>query len=65
MYPHELRCANKLHAVVVAPGVLEFACRSRFCGWEAGRVILHRFEVDTGKLIDTKEYKSIELKKEE
>lgn len=62
---HELRCASKLHAVVVAPGTLEVACRSRYCGWESGKVILHRFEVETGKLLGTREYKTIEIQDRE
>lgn len=62
---HELRCHTKLHAIVVGLDMVEIACRSRRCGWEAGRVILHRFEISTGKLLDTKEYKTIEVAKEE
>jgi hypothetical protein len=65
MQPHDLRCTSKLHAVVVAPGVLEVACRSRFCGWTAGKVVLHRFQVETGKLLGTTEYKTIEVNKRE
>lgn len=61
----DLRCASRLHGVLVRQGVLEVRCQSRFCGKRKGVVILHQFELDTGKLIDTKEYKDIELKREE
>lgn len=60
---YDLRCASKLHGVVVAPGVLEVACRSRFCGWESGKVILHRFDVENGKLLGTREYKNFEFQR--
>lgn len=59
--PYELRCANKLYGIIVQPGILEVACRSRYCGWRAGKVILHRFEISTGKLLLTKEYKTVDL----
>lgn len=62
---HELRCPTKLHAVVVAPGVVEIACRSNRCGWTAGKVVLHRFDVETGQLLDTREYKTIEMQAKE
>ena len=58
---HELRCASRVHGVIVAPDVLEVRCHSRYCGKRAGVVILHRFEVSTGKLLSTREYKTIEM----
>lgn len=57
----ELRCASKLYGIVVRPGVLEVKCNSRFCGARKGVVVLHWFEMDTGKLLNTKEFKSIDL----
>jgi hypothetical protein len=61
---YELRCANVLHGIVVRPGVLEVACHSRYCGKRPGMILRHWFDIETGKLIDTKEYKTIELKQE-
>lgn len=45
----ELRCPNKLHATVPKDGVIEVRCRSVFCGWKSGIVVLHRFDVHTGQ----------------
>lgn len=45
----ELRCSNKLHAIVADDGVIEVRCRSVFCGYTAGTVVLHRFDVHTGQ----------------
>jgi hypothetical protein len=61
MNEYELRCASRIHGVVVAPDVIEVRCNSRFCGKRAGVVILHRFEFSTGKLLGTKEYKDVKL----
>jgi hypothetical protein len=62
---HELRCASRVHGVVVREDVIEVRCHSRYCGKRAGVIVLHRFEISTGKLLDTKEYKTIEVQKEE
>jgi hypothetical protein len=53
----ELRCDSRLHGVLTDDGVLEIACRSQFCGHEPGVLIVHRFDAETGLLIDTKRYK--------
>lgn len=55
----ELRCPAKKHGEVVIPGtgVLEISCSSRFCGKRAGVVVLHRFDLATGALVDTHSYK--------
>ncbi len=50
----ELRCRGKLHGILVVEdsetdAVVEFKCRSRWCGAAKNRVILHRFNVSTGK----------------
>lgn len=58
----ELRCASRLHGVLVRPGVLEVHCHSRFCGKRSGVIVLHWFDLETGKLIDTKEYQDIDSK---
>jgi hypothetical protein len=59
---YELRCASRIHGLVVRPGVIEVRCQSRFCGKRAGVVILHWFDLETGKLLETKEYQDVELK---
>jgi hypothetical protein len=56
----ELRCPHKLHAIIPEEGVVETACRSSKCGWGPGIVVLHRWSVHTGQLIDTTRYKSPE-----
>lgn len=52
----ELRCDNILHGVL-NDGLVEFKCRSRFCGSGPGVVIIHRFDPISGRLVDTKRYK--------
>ena len=47
----ELRCKGKLHGIITVEGtgVIEFKCRSRWCGAGRNRVILHKFDVATGE----------------
>ena len=50
----ELRCKGKLHGIVVVDdtetkAVIEVKCRSRWCGAGKNRVILHSFNIATGK----------------
>jgi len=52
----ELRCQYRLHGHV-DDGVLEIACRSRFCGKVPGVVVVHRYDLATGKLIETKRFR--------
>lgn len=58
----ELRCENKLHGIVEAE-VFETACGSRFCGASNGVVVLHRFNVANGQLMETKYYKNPDKEK--
>lgn len=53
----DLRCENKKHAVVLDGLVVQVKCGSRFCGAQAGVVVLHHFEALTGRLIKTATYK--------
>lgn len=53
----QMRCAHKLHGIVLDPGVVEIKCNSAFCGYRPGVVVLHRFSADDGHLIETKRYK--------
>lgn len=54
----ELRCASKKHAVLIeeGSGLLEIKCDSRFCGARPGAIVLHRFDLTTGALVDTHKY---------
>ena len=54
----ELRCDNRLHGIMVRPGVFEVVCRNPLCGGGKGTAVLHQFDVKTGRLIETKMYKS-------
>lgn len=60
----ELRCDNKLHGIIVEPSVIEVRCGSRFCGAGKDVVVLHRFDVVTGKLIKTERFKEPNQRKE-
>jgi len=52
----DLRCSSKKHAVLTN-GTIEVRCRSIFCGYEPGKVILHQFDAGSGELLSTKEYR--------
>jgi hypothetical protein len=55
----ELRCGAKLHGTVEdGAGTLEVKCDSRFCGHRSGVVVLHKFDLHTGEVIDTVQYKA-------
>jgi hypothetical protein len=63
----ELRCDSRiLHGIMVTEGsgVLEIPCRSRWCGKRPGVVVLHRFNVCSGELIETLRFSEPELSKE-
>lgn len=51
----ELRCRATMHAKL-ADGLLEIKCRRRSCGAQPGVVVLHRFNIHTGELVDTKRF---------
>lgn len=52
----ELRCDHRLHGHIDGE-VIEFSCRSRLCGKRPGVVVIHRFSLITGKLIETKRFR--------
>lgn len=54
----ELRCPNVLHGIITEQGLLEVDCRSRWCGKEPGNVVLHRFNLETGELVETLKFKA-------
>ena len=55
----DLRCiSKKRHGILDAEGhTLEVKCNSRICGAQRGVVVLHRFNLLTGELIETHKYK--------
>lgn len=68
----EIRCDNGiLFGVIeeedrdgVVTRVLEVKCRSRRCGHEAGAVVLHRFDLETGNIQGTLKFKDPVTRKE-
>lgn len=54
----EFRC-NRLHGILNEHGQLEVTCRSRFCGWEPGIIVLHYFDVATGQLLQTQKFQAM------
>lgn len=57
---NDLRCTSKKHAILVPGEYLEVKCDSRFCGAKRGTVVLHRFDLQTGQMIKTIQYKNPE-----
>lgn len=63
----ELRCDNGiLHGIMVTEGygIIEVPCRSRWCGKVAGVVVLHRFNINTGELVETLRFSEPKVTKE-
>lgn len=62
----ELRCDNgiKFGEVLPEEGLIEVKCRSRRCGHEAGTVVLHRFDLETGEQKGTLQFKDPAYRKE-
>jgi hypothetical protein len=62
----ELRCDNniKFGELFEEDGVLEVRCRSSRCGHEPGVVVVHGFDVETGKLLGTEKYRDPSVTKE-
>lgn len=54
----DLRCDNSILFGVVLEDTLEVKCRSSRCGAGQGVVVLHRFDLKTGRLISTATYKN-------
>lgn len=52
----DVRCPSKKHAVLLDAGILEVKCDSRFCGAKPGIIVLHRFSLETGELLETSRY---------
>jgi hypothetical protein len=58
----ELRCDHTMHGIV-DEGVVEVKCKNNLCGARSGVVVLHRFDIVTGKLLSTNKYQD-PMKKE-
>lgn len=52
----ELRCGAKLHGEIHEEWI-EVKCRSRWCGAINGVVVIHRFDRQSGKLLNTLRFK--------
>jgi hypothetical protein len=64
----ELRCESRLHGELLeleGERAIEVKCRSKFCGHSPGVVVLHRFDLVTGKLLETKRYRELGSKEEQ
>lgn len=53
----ELRCASGILHGIISDGFIEHTCKSRRCGKKPGVVVLHRFSVETGELVETLRFK--------
>lgn len=50
----ELRCDHGiLHGTIGEFGLIEFRCRSKRCGHEPGVIVIHKFNVLTGQMVQT------------
>ena len=62
----ELRCDWKKHAILILEkGLVEVSCDSQLCGRRKGVVVLHRFSVSTGELVETKRYREPPINRRE
>lgn len=53
-----MRCSHKLHGLITETGLVEVSCNSRWCGKEPGTIVLHRFNAETGELVETLKFKA-------
>jgi hypothetical protein len=62
----ELRCPSKKYGELLTPstdeGIIEVRCSSRWCGAEAGVIVLHQFSTESGKLLQTNRYQQPPMK---
>jgi hypothetical protein len=59
----DLRCDSKKFGELLDDSVIEVKCSSKFCGASAGLVILHRFDLRTGKLMETLRFREPDREK--
>lgn len=55
----DIRCENKKHGELTDDGLVEVKCSSRFCGAAPGVVVLHTFDAQTGKLVQTRVFRNV------
>lgn len=54
----DIRCDKKLHAVFNEDeSWIELRCRSRWCGYYPGVVVIHRFSTLNWELVDTRVFR--------
>lgn len=54
----ELRCDHKMHGVLDGDAcTIEVKCSNNLCGAKSGIVVLHTFDLFSGKMIDTKVFR--------
>lgn len=49
----ELRCGYMMHGILRGENLIEVKCKRRPCGAKPGVVVLHTFNLTTGKLVGT------------
>jgi len=57
----EIRCPNKKHGELeIDEGFLKVKCSSRLdgCGAGSGMVVIHKFDLKSGKLVETFKFKN-------
>jgi hypothetical protein len=55
---HELRCEfKKFGELYPEDDILEIKCSSSFCGARPGVIVIHGFDIRTGKLVGTERFK--------
>lgn len=59
----ELRCPGHLHGLLADDNRLEVKCSSRRCGAKSGVVVLHYFDLSTGRLVETRKFRDAKLLK--
>ena len=52
----ELRCGSKILHGVLDEDIVEVSCRSKWCGKRPGVVVIHRFNKNTGELLNTQRF---------
>jgi hypothetical protein len=53
----ELRCGNGILFGYLLDGIIEVKCRSNRCGAVPGAIVLHGFDMHTGKLVRTMRFR--------
>lgn len=51
-----IRCQGRIIGELIDEDILEVKCRSERCGAKRGVVVLHRINVKTGDLVETKRF---------